>query len=111
MLSSLEMDTATRVQILDKSVCISQSAIILGKSMNRIILFPFMNKQMGRLRSLTLICQPVLKENSEFKPVKLHLKLTFLYRGDRLVNIHIYLNLENCTYTLYQNFVIRNSYF
>ena len=39
---SLEMDTVTRVQILDKGVCISHSANTLG--MNPIILPPAMGK-------------------------------------------------------------------
>ena len=37
-LLSLEMDTATRVQILDETDCISQSTDTLGKSMNPLIL-------------------------------------------------------------------------
>ena len=37
-LSLKEMDTATRVQILVKTDCISHSTNILGKSMNPIIL-------------------------------------------------------------------------
>ena len=37
-LSSKEMDTATRVQILDKTDCISHSTNTLGKGMNPIIL-------------------------------------------------------------------------
>ena len=37
-LSSLDMDTATRVQILDESDCISHSTNTLGKGMNPIIL-------------------------------------------------------------------------
>ena len=39
-----EMDTATRVQILDKTDCISHSTNTLGKSMNLIILPPAMGK-------------------------------------------------------------------
>ena len=37
-LSSKEMDTATRVQILDETDCISHSTNTLEKGMNRIIL-------------------------------------------------------------------------
>ena len=43
-LSSLEMDTATRVQILDETDCISHSTNTLGKGMNPIILPPAMGK-------------------------------------------------------------------
>ena len=41
--------------------------------MHLIILPPAMDKLSARLGSLTLVWQPVYeKENSEFKPVKLH---------------------------------------
>ena len=43
-LSSLEMDTATRVQILDQTDWISHSANTLRKGMNPIILPPAMGK-------------------------------------------------------------------
>ena len=43
-LSSQEMDTATRVQILDETDCISHSTNTLGKGMNPIILPPAMGK-------------------------------------------------------------------
>ena len=44
--------------------------------MNRIILPPAMGKYFGKLGSLVLARQPVYeKENSEFKPVKLRLKI------------------------------------
>ena len=43
-LSSWEMDTATRVQILDLTDCISHSTNTLGKGMNPIILLPAMGK-------------------------------------------------------------------
>ena len=43
-LSSKEMDTATRVQILDQANCISHSTNTLGKGMNPIILPPAMGK-------------------------------------------------------------------
>ena len=39
-----EMDTATRVQILDETDCISHSTNTLGKGMNPIILPPSMGK-------------------------------------------------------------------
>ena len=43
-LSPLEMDTATRVQILDEADCISHSTNTLGKGMNLIILSSAMGK-------------------------------------------------------------------
>ena len=43
-LSSQEMDTAIRVQILDKTDCISHSTNTLGKGMNSIIPPPAMGK-------------------------------------------------------------------
>ena len=39
-----EMDTASRVQILDETHCISHSTNTLGKGMNPIILPPAMGK-------------------------------------------------------------------
>ena len=39
-----EMDTATRVQILDETDCISHSTNTLGKGMNPIILPPALGK-------------------------------------------------------------------
>ena len=39
-----EMDTATRVQILDQANCISHSTNTLGKGMDPIILPPAMGK-------------------------------------------------------------------
>ena len=42
--ASYEMDTATRVQILEETNCISHSTNNLGKSMNLIILPPAMDK-------------------------------------------------------------------
>ena len=60
------------VQILDETDCISHSTNTLGKGMNQIILPP----AIGRLGSTALVRQLVEeKENSEFKPVKLHLKI------------------------------------
>ena len=44
MLSSWEMDSATRVQILDETDGISHSTNTLGKGMNPIILPPTMSK-------------------------------------------------------------------
>ena len=60
------MDTATRVQNLDEAVYISHSTNTLRTGMNPIIL---------RVGSFGLVRQLVEeKENSECKPVKLHLK-------------------------------------
>ena len=42
------MDTATRVQILDETDCISHSTNTLGKGMNPIILPPAMGKIVGQ---------------------------------------------------------------
>ena len=42
------MDTATRVQILDVTDCISHSTNTLGKGMNPIILLPVMDKIIGK---------------------------------------------------------------
>ena len=44
LLSSQDMDTPTRVQILDLTDCISHSINTLGKGMNPIILPPAMGK-------------------------------------------------------------------
>ena len=75
-LSSQDMDTATRVQILDLTDCISHSTNTLGKGLNPNILPQAMGKQQSRLGSSALVRQLVQeKENSEFKPVKLRLKI------------------------------------
>ena len=52
-LSSSEMDTVTRVQILHVTDCISHSTNTFGKDMNPIILPP----AMGRLGSSALVRQ------------------------------------------------------
>ena len=44
LLSLLEMDTATRVQTLDETDCISHSTNTLGKGINPMILAPAMGK-------------------------------------------------------------------
>ena len=44
MVIVVRMDTATRVQILDETDCISHNANIFGKGMNPIILPPAMGK-------------------------------------------------------------------
>ena len=53
------MDTATRVQILDDTDCISHSINTLGKGVNLIILPPGMGKQEDRLGSSALVRQLV----------------------------------------------------
>ena len=42
------MDFSTRVQILDKAVCISHSANTLGKGINPYIFSPAMGKILGQ---------------------------------------------------------------
>ena len=53
------MESATLVQILDEAVFISQSADTLEKDMNWTIPPPIMDKQLGRLGSLSLVWQQV----------------------------------------------------
>ena len=48
------MDTATRVQILDETDCISHSTNTLGKGMNPIILPPAMGKIVGQIGFFSL---------------------------------------------------------
>ena len=70
------MGTATRVQILDETVCILHKANTLKKGMNPVIPSPAISKSCGRQGSSALICQTVEeKENYEFKHVKLRLKI------------------------------------
>ncbi len=74
-LSSQEMDTATRVKILDETDCISHSTNTLGEGMNPIIL-PL---AMGKYRT-DQVLQPwrgnqSKRRKTEFKPVKLRLKI------------------------------------
>ena len=72
---SLEMDMSTQVQIVDEAVYISHRINVLGKGMNITINPPVKGKIVGQTGPLTLVWQPVKeKENSEFKPVKLHIK-------------------------------------
>ena len=53
------MNTATRVQILDETDCISHNTNTLGKGMNPIILPPAMGKSQDRLGSSALVRQLV----------------------------------------------------
>ncbi len=79
MVITQDVDTTTRVQILDKPDYISYSTNTLGKGMNPNILPPAMGKQLGRLGSSALVRHLVQeKENSEFKPVKLRLKINLV---------------------------------
>ena len=81
------MNTVTRVQILDETDCISHNTNTLGKGMNPIILPP----AMSRLGFSALVRQLVYeKENSEFKPDKLRLKIdlgSYPARTEGLVNM------------------------
>ena len=59
------IDTATRVQILDETDCISHSTNTLGKGMNPIILPPAMGEIVGQTGSSALVRQLVKeRENS-----------------------------------------------
>ena len=88
------MDLVTQVQILDEAVWISHSANTLGKGMNLTIFPSAMSIKQGRLSFLTFVWQLVYeKENSEFEPVKLHLKTDLVSHGscaEGLVNTYIY---------------------
>ena len=97
--NSQELNTTIRVQILDETDCISHSTNTLGKGMNPIIPPPAMGKQQDRLGSSALVRQLVQeKENSEFKPVKLRLKIdlvSYPARVEGLVNmIYIYIYIH-----------------
>ena len=48
------MNTATRVQILDETYCISHSTNTVGKGMNPITLPPAMGKIVGQTRFFSL---------------------------------------------------------
>ena len=68
------MDTATRVQILDETDCISHSTNSLGKAMNPIILPPAVGT-VGRTEFFSFGEATSLGEGKpEFKPVKNRLK-------------------------------------
>ena len=89
------MDTVTRVQTLDETDSISHSTNALGKGMNPIILPPTMGKIVGQTMFFSLGDATCLGEgNSEFKPVKLRLKIdivSYPARAEGLVNIYIYI--------------------
>ena len=74
------MDEVTQVQILDKAVCILSSANALGKCLYPTILLPASGKLLSFLNLVWWLDKR--KENSKFKPVKLHLKTDLvLYPG------------------------------
>ena len=84
------MDTATRVQILDETDCISHSTNALRKGMNPIIL-----PQLWVNSRTDWVLQPWWgnysrrRKNSEFKPVELRLKIdlvSYPARAEGLVN-------------------------
>ena len=64
------MDGANQVQILDKAGCILHSTNTLCKGIQQAISISTISKELGRQGSLNFE-----KKNSEFKPVKLRLKL------------------------------------
>ena len=82
------MDTATRVQILDKNDCISHSTNTLGKESN------YSPSSYGQIVGQTVFSSLGRTTclgggNSEFKPVKLHLKIdlvSYPARAEGLVN-------------------------
>ena len=89
------MDTATRIQLLDKAICISHSANTPGKGINPTILPSAMDKWLDRLSSLTLVWQLAKeKQISELRPVKLvkSYLVSHLARAEGLVNIRVSLN-------------------
>ena len=80
------MDTATQVQILDETDCISHITNTLGKGINPIILPPALGTIVGQNSFFSLG-----EENSEFKPVKLCLKIdpvSYPARAEGLVNMN-----------------------
>ena len=67
---SKEMDTTTRLQIQDETVCIPRSANTLRKGMNSIILPPAMSKIVGQTVFFNFGMATMKgKKNSDLKPV------------------------------------------
>ena len=95
MVIVVKIDSEIKVQIRDEAVCISHRANTLGNDLN-----PAMGKYLGKLGCLTLIWQPVKeKENSEFKPIKLHLKIDLVSRpanAEGLINKYIVYVYQVC---------------
>ena len=81
------MDTATRVQFLDETDCISHSTNTLGKRIHPIILPP----AIGCRKFFSLgVATSLEKENSEFKHVKLCLRIdlvSYPAQAEGLVNM------------------------
>ena len=68
--------------------------VFLGKSMNPIILPPATSKYKGRLGSSALVRQLVKEKQTEFKPVKLRLKVdlvSYPAREEGLVCVYVYI--------------------
>ena len=63
----MNIKSATHVQILNETVCISLCANALGEGMNPSVLLLAKGKYQGKLSSFVLVRQPVLKEKSELK--------------------------------------------
>ena len=84
------MDTATRVQILDETDCISHSTNTLGKGMNPIILPPAMGKIVGQTMFFSRGEATSLGEGKLWiQTLKLRLKIdhvSYPARADGLVN-------------------------
>ena len=98
------METVTRLQILDKDNYISHPTNTLGKNVNPTIALPAMGKKLGRVNSLTLLWQPVSKkENSEFKPVKLRMKILLEGRGWLIYKVTKKKKTETLFYYFYKN--------
>ena len=89
------MDAATRVQILDESDCVLHRPITLGKGMNPTILPVALVKLQSRLGSSALVRHLVReKENSEFKPGKLRLKIDLVSYPARVEGVGKYIMPE-----------------
>ena len=95
MVTVVVTDIATRTQILDETICISQSDNTTEKGMNSIIFSLAMVKLLSSMKSSILVSQSAKeKENSEFKPVKSPLKVYVLSRFSYVegkVNIYTYI--------------------
>ena len=81
------MDTATCVQIPDEAVCISYSNNTFG--LDRVWIHLFCLHQWVKMKDnripVAFVWRPILeKKNSEYKPVKLHLKIDLVFYSARL---------------------------
>ena len=105
----MEMDTASRVQILEDAVCILHIANTRGKSINPTIIPPSMGRYWGKLNSLTLSWQPVEeKESCQFKPVKLHLKINIVSHPAHAEGLGTYIDIsvQECYVIYYLIFIL-----